>query len=161
MTAKDINVADKLTISIDVGADDATGKVTIEVDGETYTKQVSKGKATFEVTGLKAGSYKIKAKYAGDDKYAPSENTASFKVNKIATKLTAKAITATYNKNKNLVVTLKDVKGKPVSGVKISVKIKSTKKYTTDKNGQVKFSTDGLAPKTYSATSCNSPAVVT
>jgi uncharacterized repeat protein (TIGR01451 family) len=72
-------------------------------------------------------------------------------VDKIATELSGKAITTTYNKNKNLVITLKDENGNPVSGVKVSVEIKSSKKYTTDKNGQIKVSTEGFLPNKYTA----------
>jgi hypothetical protein len=70
-------------------------------------------------------------------------------INKAKTELTAKAVTAAYNSNKKLVVTLKDVNGKPLGGVKVTVKITGDKTYTTDANGQVKISVGKLTPKTY------------
>ena len=42
-------------------------------------------------------------------------------VNKIQTEITGNAITATYNVNKDLVITLKDSDGNPVSGVNVTV----------------------------------------
>ena len=72
-------------------------------------------------------------------------------VNKIQTEITGNAITATYNVNKDLVITLKDSDGNPVSGVNVTVDLNGAKTYTTDSNGQVKVSTKGLAPNTYMA----------
>ena len=63
----------------------------------------------------------------------------------------ASAVTTTYNVNKNLVITLKDTKGTPLTGVKVTVDLNGAKTYTTDKNGQVKVATKGLAAKTYTA----------
>ena len=50
-----------------------------------------------------------------------------------------------------MAITLKDVKGKVIANAKVTVDLNSAKTYTTDKNGQVKVSTKGLAPKKYSA----------
>ena len=46
---------------------------------------------------------------------------------------------------------MKDITGKALSGVKVTVDLNGAKTYTTDKNGQVKVSTKGLAPKAYTA----------
>ena len=51
---------------------DATGTVTITVNGKKYTATVKDGKAVFHVPGLKAGKYPIKVHYSGDDKYKSS-----------------------------------------------------------------------------------------
>ena len=56
-----------------------------------------------------------------------------------------------YNGNKYLVVTLKDSKNRSISNVAVSININGVKTLTTDKNGQVKLSTNNLAPKTYTA----------
>ena len=78
-------------------------------------------------------------------------NNATITVNKIKTELSGNAITTTYNINKDLIITLKDSNGNPVSGAKLIVDLNGAKTYTTDKNGQVKVSTKGLAPKAYTA----------
>jgi hypothetical protein len=67
------------------------------------------------------------------------------------TELVANPITATYNINKDLVITLKDGTGKSLSGVNLTVNLNGAKSYTTDKNGQVKINVANLVPKTYSA----------
>ena len=70
---------------------------------------------------------------------------------KINTQLSANAVTTTYNINKNLVITLKDAKGKVLRGVKVTVNLNGAKTYTTDKNGQVKINVAKLVPKIYTA----------
>ncbi|MBE6512790.1 MAG: hypothetical protein E7Z75_06585 [Methanobrevibacter olleyae] len=72
-------------------------------------------------------------------------------VKKIQTEITGNAITATYNVNKDLLITLKDSNGNALSGVNVTVDLNGAKTYVTDSNGQVKVPTKGLAPKTYMA----------
>lgn len=69
----------------------------------------------------------------------------------IPTKITAAGVTATYNKNKNLVITLKDEKGNPISGAKMSVTLNGVKTYTTNAKGQISINVKKLVPKTYTA----------
>ena len=80
-----------------------------------------------------------------------AKHTIDIRVKKLSTKLTAKTVTAVYNVNKNLVITLKDSKGNPISGVKISVNLGKSRTVKTNKNGQAKVSTKGLVPKKYTA----------
>lgn len=70
-----------------------------------------------------------------------------------ATSIAASDVATVYNGNRYLVITLKDSDKKPVSGVRVNVAL-GGKNYqlTTDKNGKVKVSTNGLAPvRTYVA----------
>ena len=86
-----------------------------------------------------------------EDNYNPVTKTASITVNKLKTALSGKSIATVYNVNKNLVITLKDSKGNAISGANITVQLKDTKTYTTNKNGQITVPTKGLIPKTYTA----------
>ncbi|MBR4448044.1 peptidoglycan-binding protein [Methanobrevibacter sp.] len=95
------------------------------------------------------GEYEVNATFEGLDNV--TINNATITVDKLKTELSATAITTTYNINKDLVITLKDSTGKALTGVKVTVDLNGAKEYTTDKNGQVKISTKGLAPKTYNA----------
>ncbi len=72
-------------------------------------------------------------------------------VNKATSAITSKAVTAIYNNNKYLTITLKDAYGKAISGAKVTVTLASAKTYTTDKNGQIKINVGKLVPKTYTA----------
>ena len=61
--------------------------------------------------------------------------------------------TITVNKNVGygdyIIISVKDDQGNPVSGAKVNVNIGKSKTYTTDKNGQIKISTDNLKLKKY------------
>ena len=65
----------------------------------------------------------------------------------------ASAITTVYNGGKYISVTLRDEYGHALKSVNLNVKFSNGKKVTltTDKYGKVKVSTDGLAPKVYTA----------
>ncbi|MEE3491214.1 MAG: hypothetical protein VZR10_10110, partial [Methanobrevibacter sp.] len=94
------------------------------------------------------GEYKVNATYVGLDNVTVNNATITVK---IKTELSGNAITTTYNINKDLIITLKDSNGNPVSGAKLIVDLNGAKTYTTDSNGQVKVSTKGLAPNVYTA----------
>lgn len=73
-------------------------------------------------------------------------------VNKINTKLTASKVTATYNVNKYLLITLKDASGNVLANKKVSVKVGSiAKDLTTNAKGQVSVLISKIVPKTYAA----------
>ena len=93
--------------------------------------------------------YNISVEYSGDTNFYDANAKGKLTVKKIATKLTATKVTTTYNVNKNLIITLKDSKGNPISGAKLTVNLNGAKKYTTDKKGQVKIAVGKLVPKTY------------
>ena len=52
---------------------DATGSVTIEIEGRSYTAPVKDGRAVFYVPGLSDGKHDIKVYYSGDEKYGDVE----------------------------------------------------------------------------------------
>ena len=86
---------------------------------------------------------------SGNDAYEViTDNTCRFIK---STKITASAVTAIYNNNKYLVITLKDSEGKVLSGVYVSVTLSGAKKYKTNSNGQIKINVGKLVPKTYTA----------
>ena len=62
-------------------------------------------------------------------------------------------VTEVYNGGKYLTVTVRDVYGEALNGVKVTVKLSNgLSKTFTVKNGQVKMLLNNLAPKTYTAT---------
>jgi len=103
------------------------------------------------VSGLNAGTYNLTVTAIADGNHNDVTKNVTITVNKLKTELTGNAVTATYNVDKYLVITLKDSAGKVLSGVRIYVDLNGVKTYTTDKNGQIKVSTKGLAPKAYAA----------
>ena len=150
--SKKINVGDKLTVTVTVKPNATTGNVIITLDGNDYaTVILNNSVATVEISGLKNGIHTVTAIYSGDSMYKSAEASVNVTVNKIKTKLSAKAITATYNINKYLVVVLKDVNGNPIKGAKVSVNLGATKTYKTNSKGQIKIPTKSLVPKKYTA----------
>ena len=124
--------------------------VTVSIDGVSDDKIIITND-TITVIGLDAGEYTIVVINNESSIYHQSNDTKTFTVNKQATSITAADVSTTYNINKELVITLKDANGNPLTGASITVDLNGAKTYTTDKNGQVKVSTKGLAPKAYTA----------
>jgi hypothetical protein len=103
------------------------------------------------VSGLDAGNYTLSVTTITDANHNNVTKTTDITVNKAKTVLAADAITATYNINKDLVITLKDANGNPLTGVNLKVDLNGAKTYTTDNNGQIKVNVAKLVPKTYTA----------
>ena len=126
--------------------------VTINVNDKDYLIGIVNGRGNLTLSGLAYGTYSVNATFAEDGKYAQcNSNNVTLEVNKIDTELYGDTITATYNVNKYLVITLKDTKGNPISKANVVVNLNGAKTFTTDNNGQIKVPTSGLAPKTYTA----------
>ena len=101
------------------------------------------------ITALKGGNAIITVSVGDDKVFTKNSTLIRVTVNKIKTQITASAITATYNVNKNLVITLKDDKGNALSGLSITVNLNGAKTYATNKNGQVIINVAKLVPKAY------------
>ena len=131
---------------------DAEGELILIVNNELYGSKLDNGVATISVPKLNAENIVTTVYYSGDKKYNPFKKTNDVFI-KLKSLIVVSAVTTVYNGGKYLTATLKDSNGKKISGVKLTV-VLGGKTYTptTDKNGQVKVSTNGLAPvKTYVA----------
>ena len=103
VSAKDISAGDKAVITVTLPGD-ATGSVSIVVNGKTYTASINKGKATLDVSGLAKGTYTVTASYAGNDKYLSKSNTTSFNVKALDPSINLAK--DTVKKGENLVIEL-------------------------------------------------------
>ena len=72
--------------------ENATGNVTISVDGKDYTAPIKDGKATFTVPELTDGDKTIAVGYGGDDNYAANSTVGNFTVEKAPIKPDVKVI---------------------------------------------------------------------
>ena len=79
---KDINVGDDETITVKL-ISNATGTVTVSIDGKNYTAAVKDGKAIITIPNLSAGDKTADVYYSGDKYYNPNMTTASFTVKKL------------------------------------------------------------------------------
>ena len=143
---KDNNIVIKLPA-------DATGTVTLIIGNNSYSFTVENGVADIKVPELNDGNYDYKINYSGDSKYSSFTKDGNVNLHKLTpTTITTSAVTTVYNGNKYLVITLRDNNGNPVSDATLSVNLNGAKTVTTDSNGQAKLTTNGLAPKVYTAT---------
>ena len=81
----DVEVDEDFVIIVDILPTDATGKVTITINGENFTGEVKDGIAYVEIDGLdSAASYEVKVNYSGDNKYTGSTDTTYITISRIS-----------------------------------------------------------------------------
>jgi predicted outer membrane repeat protein len=126
-------------------------KITVKVyknDALFGTYSFSSG--TGWTVNLDAGDYRAVLSVENQG-YAVDSVNVTLKISQASTTLLASAVTATYNVNKNLVVTLKDAKG-ALANKKVTVKVGTiSKTLTTNSKGQVSVDVSSLIPKEYTA----------
>ena len=105
VSVEDINVGDTETVTVTV-PEDATGTVTIEINGVEYTADVSNGKAVFNVDGLAFGEKTVAVKYSGDDSYNENFTTGQFTVSKVPSTTTATGKDIKVGKDEVITVTV-------------------------------------------------------
>ena len=128
----DESKVNKITITADSGSGNGTGP--------------SSGNSTNSSSGNGTGPS------SGNSTNSSSGNSTAPTVSKISTQLIVPKVTATYNVNKYVVVTLKDSKGNILVNKKVTVKVGSiSKTLTTNAKGQVSVLVSSLLPKTYTA----------
>lgn len=132
----------------------ATGNVTLTIDGKTYTSSIKEGVATFNIKNLNVGTYNITVSYKGDNNYNNASNTATLKVNKATVTIAPTALSTTYNSGKVFQVKVVDNNQNPVSGLKLALKVYTGSSYqtvyvTTDASGIAKYSASKLAIGTH------------
>ncbi len=140
ITPENIHVGDDETITVKVPKD-ATGNVTITVNGKDYTAAVKDGKATFTIPGLKAGTYAVNASYSGDDKYKSSKAKGTFKVSKIKPSIDVDAPTIHEGEDGTITVDVPD----DATGT-ITIEIEGRKYTSRIQNGKAVFHISGLSP---------------
>jgi len=128
----------------------ANATVTVNLNGNKNYKTDKNGQIKIPTGNITPNNYIAKISFEDEYYFASTIETAVV-VNKIVSKLTANNVTATYNVNKNLIISLKDSEGNPISKVSVSVDLGSVKNYVTDENGQINIPVQKLVPKTYVA----------
>ena len=132
-----------------------TGVIAVQIGTSNYTVSVTNGNGSQAVTGLTAGTYNATAIFKSNGIFNDSTKNTTFTVNpKVATAITASAVTTTYATSKNIVVTLKDANGNDLANKTVTVLFNgATKTLTTNDKGQASLAIGtALAPKTYPVT---------
>ena len=108
-----INYGEDAIVKVNLPSD-ATGNVSITVDGKTYVNE-------YVLPGLGVGDYVANISYSGDDKYNPVSASTEFSV-RLAPVLIHVVNTTVYYSGE-LVVVLSDIKGNPISDAELFVYI--------------------------------------
>ena len=83
VTATGNSVGSNATISVELPTN-ATGYVTVNVNGTNYTINLTQGKGSLQIAGLGNGTYNVVATYLGDSQYDVAvDNTKTFEMTKL------------------------------------------------------------------------------
>ncbi|MBR6024578.1 MAG: Ig-like domain repeat protein [Methanobrevibacter sp.] len=115
---------------------DATGNVAVSVNGQNYSANVDNGQANVNVSGLKAGDYKVKVTYEGNGNYSKVVKQADLKVSGEA-KSNDTAVTTNTSANAS---------GEPVSQVNTTV-LSNLTNNTNSSNSTNHTNTSNVTPK--------------
>ena len=148
VVAPDVTYPEEVMVFIHASED---GNYNLTIGDKSTTITVVNNMGEFNAGTLNPGEYIITATYPGDSNLNPAKSSMNVTVSKISTEIEASPLTTAWNANNYLIITLTDANGNPINGTEIIVDINGTKTYNTDKNGQVKVSTKGLAIKEYNA----------
>jgi predicted outer membrane repeat protein len=146
----------KITLKDANGNPLANQTITIIINGKTYSATTdSNGVASFVISGLKAGNYKITANYTGDSNYFSTTASAEQIVKPTTTKttITISSPTIKQGKKTNIKVTLKDENGKVIAGKKVTITFNGkTYTATTNSKGVATFTILGSKAGTFTIT---------
>ena len=129
--------------------EDATGTLTVTVDGVPYSQNLTSGKATVNIPELGEGSHNITVSYSGDGKYASSSKSSVVVREHVPViKLTGSNLSMLYTAGKYFKVRLTS-DGQPLQGKTVKITINGkTYSRTTGKDGYASMKIS-LAPKAY------------
>lgn len=156
LVAPSITILPKTAKYYTVSLKDANGKgiakqkVTIKVNGKTYTRTTNaKGNAFIKVKFSSLKTYKVIASYKGSSIYKKASTTAKIYVAKASTKITAPTISILPKESKTYTITLK-TNNKALAKQKVTIKING-KAYsrTTNAKGQASVAVKFTSEKSY------------
>ena len=145
VTAAGNSVGSNATISVSLPTN-ATGYVTVNVNGTNYTINLTQGAGSVQIAGLGNGTYYVHATYLGDRQYfAASNNDKTFEMTKLDTTMGIAVESIDYTQKANITVTIT-----PDATGFITVRINNTKSITLPiVKGKVNWIVDGLAADNY------------
>ena len=153
----DVPVDDVLNITVPEGSDsptftinlpNATGNLTVTVDGKNYTAPLVNGTASITVSGLSEGDHNVTVTYSGDDNFAGISKNTTVNVHIPVTKLSEnKDVTMLYSAGTAYKV-LVTVDGKAVSGVQVTFNFNGKNYYAnTNSKGYATIKLPTVKPK--------------
>lgn len=116
---------------------------------ESSNPQVATVDSNGTITAVGGGTAIITASYWVSENYTNPKANITVSVNRLGSQINADPVATTYNVDRDLLITLTDAKGNPLSGLKVTVMFDNAGEYATDKNGQIRVNVANLVPKTY------------
>ena len=120
----------------------------IIIDNETFTTDAN-GQIEIPINNLALGEYDAQIAFAGNENYTASNQTVHITITQAISQLFADNITTPADIAKDFTIILKDSKNNPLPNVKIMVCLDDIEEKTTDENGEVIISTEGLEARKY------------
>ena len=157
MNCQAVNATAGNTKLIAVLADGAKGSVSLSIGNKTYNSSVENGKATVDLSDLKAGSYIVQTSYSGDDIYSNKTSTDIIYISGTESDSTiiASDMKRGYNSGMDFNATFKDLSGNILSNANVTFVVENqTFSLLTDANGVARFN-NSLDVGSYSITLIN------
>ena len=141
----------KVTLKDVGGKGIAKQKITVKINGKTYTKTTnSKGQVAVNVKFAKLNTFKVTATYKGSKIYKKASASGKIKVAKTVTKITAPNVSVLPKQSKAYTIILKTSAGKTLSKQKITIKLNGkTYNKKTNSNGKASVSFKSVKEKVY------------
>ena len=119
-----ITVGKVLNVKVSDLPHDATGKVSLSINGKTYEKEVRDGIASFNVDALAKGNHDFKVAYAGDSNYDGANYLGSVGV---LESIISNDMTRAYNSGTDFKATLFDMSLNKLSNADVEVIVDGNK----------------------------------
>ena len=146
VTTQNINLGSDETITIKLN-ENATGTLTIVVNGQTYTEDITNGNIEKVISNLPAGTYTAKVTYSGDLRYSQLTKSSKFTVSKLDPNMNVTANNINYGQNAVFNVVLpSDATGT------VSVTVGTKSGSASVSKGKATISISGLTKGDYSYT---------
>ena len=104
-----LTIVNSTTPTFTISLPNATGNLTVSVEGKNYTAELKDGKATVKITDLNPDNYTATVTYSGDDNYKGSSIESSFVKEKVP-----------IDANSTLYVTIPDGSPNPVFSINLT-----------------------------------------
>jgi len=139
---EDLKAGDNATVKVEIP--NATGNVTVIVDGKESVVELVNGSAEVPINNVSAGNHSVVVIYSGDDKHAPATETSTVSADKVTPEVKASA-------QKCTTPTITVEVPEDATGT-VLVKVGDKQIYSDVKDGKATVPVDGLEPGEYNAT---------
>ena len=112
-----------ITVTLD---NDATGNVSVLIDGKLNTAEINNGQAILAISGLNAGQNKlVNVSYGGDNKYKNATTTKTFNIEKAILDFTISSNDIKIGKDETIEITLPAYSGGTITLTGITTEVKN------------------------------------